>query len=1147
MKYHFYSLLFISTIFFNVSAQKIDLNTEKKVFTILENTASKIAVKSSIDELNFSIVKGNSTIFSALSLNGYVTNHKIGSPDLPTLNKLIDIPYGASIEINVLYKNEELIDLTNESISEISPSQPSISKGDDASLAPFYYDKAIYDLNAFISPDIAKVVSLGKMRGHQMGRLEICPFQYNPVTNILKVFSDIEIEINFIGADHALTNQIHSKFNSNHFNTSFSQFINSKESQNKDMLTTYPVKYVIVSDPAFQAALQPLVEWKTKKGFTVIEAYTNDPAVGNSTSSIKAYLQNLYIAGTANDPAPSYLLLVGDVAQVPSFNGVTGTHVSDLYYCEYDGGGDFYPELYYGRFPATTVSEAQNMVHKTIEYEQYLFPDPSFLANAVMISGVDASMAPTYGNGQINYGTDNYINSAHSLVSQTYLYPASGSSSAQIIQDINNGACFANYTAHGYGQGWADPSFTCTDVYNMTNEHKLPLMIGNCCQSNMFDEPECFGEALLRVQNRGAIGYIGGSNNTYWNEDFWWAVGAGSITASPLYNPLNLAAYDRTFHENGEAAADWHITNAQMMLAGNLAVTQAGGAEAYYYEIYHLMGDPSLMTYFGIPSAMSVTHMSAVPIGTASLNVMVEPDAYVAISMNGVLLDAQLTDASGTVNLSFNSFSSLGTADVVVTKQNKQPYIGTVQVINTNSPFVAYDSHLNLDATGNNNGLADYGELLNLDVTLSNFGILDAIGVTAQLNSLNSNVTIVDDIDVWGNILSNNSEMVSNAFSVLIANDIVDQQIINYEITVSDNSSNSWISYFSMTAHAPVLLIEDVTVDDPSGNGNGRIEAGETVEFLIPSNNTGSSSCSSLLGTLTTSSSYVSITNNTFNFGQLAAITNAVGTFEIIVDSNTPFGEPLEFTYLLEDGAYSETITFTEIAGIFSEDFETGDYNLFNWNVISSNPWSIDPNEVYEGTFSSVSAIINDNQTSTMEIDIDVLYDGDVSFMKKVSSESNYDFLKFYIDGQLQGEWGGEVNWSPESFFVSAGQHTFSWIYSKDASVSSGADAAWVDYILFPPMNSTVGLQEQDLFSEFSIYPNPSSGSFNVNLNSSQKSIISIAVYDTKGRLIKENKEHIITGSNLFNFNINGVAEGLYLINFTDGSNSMSRQIVIKK
>ena len=203
----------------------------------------------------------------------------------------------------------------------------------------------------------------------------------------------------------------------------------------------------------------------------------------------------------------SYILLVGDVNEIPSFSGTQGNHVSDLYYAEYDGNGDFYADVYYGRFSSSNPQEIQHMVSKTIDYEMFNFQDPSFLADAVMISGVDAAMAPTYGNGQINYANQYYTNSSNGINAHTYLYPASGSSASQILSDINNGCGIANYTAHGYSQGWADPGFTCTDVQNMTNFGKLPLMIGNCCQSNKFDDPECFGEALLRVSNKGCLLY----------------------------------------------------------------------------------------------------------------------------------------------------------------------------------------------------------------------------------------------------------------------------------------------------------------------------------------------------------------------------------------------------------------------------------------------------------------------------------------------------------------------------------------------------------------------------------------------------------------------------------------------------------------
>jgi hypothetical protein len=423
--------------------------------------------------------------------------------------------------------------------------------------------------------------------------------------------------------------------------------------------------------------------------------------------------------------------------------------------------------------------------------------------------------------------------------------------------------------------------------------------------------------------------------------------------------------------------------------------------------------------------------------------------------------------------------------------------------------------------------------------------MIDAHGVDAMLSCSNPNVTIVDDNDSWGTIASGGSKMVSNAFSVSVANDIADLEIINYEIIVTDDSSNSWSSYFSMTAHAPALEIGDLTVDDALGNGNGRIEAGETVNFLLPSNNVGSSACTSLTGVLTSSSPYVSITSSTVSFGPLSAITNDLGSFEVVVDHVTPYGEPIEFTYLLEDGPYNQSITFIQVAGLFSEDFETADYTQFNWNSISSFPWTIDATEFYEGMYSSVSANIGDNELSTMEIDIDVLSPGDISFMKKVSSEGGYDFLKFYIDGQLEGEWSGEVSWSAETFSVGTGQHTFTWVYEKDGSVSDGSDAAWVDYILFPPMGTGVEVKEHLSFTDFSIFPNPASGSTTIQFNSSLQSLVGISLYDTKGKLVNAEKANVSVGLNSCSFDVSGISEGLYLIAISDGVNTVSRQLFV--
>ena len=97
--------------------------------------------------------------------------------------------------------------------------------------------------------------------------------------------------------------------------------------------------------------------------------------------------------------------------------------------------------------------------------------------------------------------------------------------------------------------------------------------------------------------------------------------------------------------------------------------------------------------------------------------------------------------------------------------------------------------------------------------------------------------------------------------------------------------------------------------------------------------------------------------------------------------------------------------------------------------------------------------IITHNQTSELILNADVLAAGTISFYRKVSSESGYDYLKFFIDGSLQEQWAGEVAWSEVSYPVTAGNQTFKWEYYKDTYVSLGLDCAWIDYIIFPSLN----------------------------------------------------------------------------------------------
>ena len=133
-----------------------------------------------------------------------------------------------------------------------------------------------------------------------------------------------------------------------------------------------------------------------------------------------------------------------------------------------------------------------------------------------------------------------------------------------------------------------------------------------------------------------------------------------------------------------------------------------------------------------------------------------------------------------------------------------------------------------------------------------------------------------------------------------------------------------------------------------------------------------------------------------------------------------------------------------------SEGFEIGNFSHWPWTFEGNAAWSVQGSTVYSGSFAAASGTISHNQSSTMKAIVTCPVAGTVSFAYKVSSEGNYDYLRFYVDGQQQGAWSGSAGWSIANYPISTGQHTLQWSYTKDYSVNSGSDKAWVDLISIP-------------------------------------------------------------------------------------------------
>jgi len=666
-------------------AVTVKISSTESGVVLLDQNQNGLTVKMDIGQIELIPVNTKAGMFILPRIDTFSRSFKVGEPTLPIASRLLSIPFGAKLKAEVLDYTTKEINLNSYHFNvPLMPVQPSLAKSQNPASVPFEYNRAVYAKAGAYSLPLASVETLGVMRDTHVGRVAISPFEYNPSTNTVKVYTSVTVRVNYTNHSWDKTKAMKNKYGSYFYEGVKSQFLNYDASEAKANLVKYPIKYVIVANRMFESQLAPFIAWKTKKGYKVVVGYTD--TIGTTTTAIKAWIKAIYDAGTTSDPAPSFVLLVGDVQQIPSFSGSAGSHITDKNYCEYTG--DNFPEIYYGRFSAQTTAQLQPQIDKTLEYEQWTNLDHTYLSNAVLVSGVDSSYAATYGNGAINYGTNYYFNTAHGYSPTVWLYPASAGSTvdASILTTVSNGVSFYLYTAHGSHNGPSDPHFETADISSISNNHKYFVGVANACITTTFGTDfgttACFGEAIMQAAGKGAVGWIGSTDYTYWDEDYWWAVGNAAVSSSgPTYAASGIGAFDGLFHDHGEALSLHYTTLGGMLFAGSTAVTEAGSSRiAYYWEEYHTMSDPSLMPYLGIPTANSVTHPSSVTTSTTSITVSGAPYSYVGITKGGVLYGAGFLGSTGSAAITITPFGSSGTADIVVTCQNKIPYVSTMSV-----------------------------------------------------------------------------------------------------------------------------------------------------------------------------------------------------------------------------------------------------------------------------------------------------------------------------------------------------------------------------------------------------------------------------------------------------------------------------------
>ena len=863
---------------------RIDLNPSTKSSAEAQNvTMSGFTSTFSFDAIESENVTTEKGVFSTISLGNSIAAGNIGEPQVPVARELIAVPFGAKPVVTVKNYTETEYKLSDFGIERLYPQQPSVRK--DQEDVPFHYNEKAYASKAWDERPIAEVTVMGTMRGIQIGALQINAVRYNAASNTIRVYNDIELEVAFEDADLALTEKTLVNTYSPYFRTVYSMLYNSRAindiySDHPD-LWAVPVKVLVVANRMFEEAMQPWLTWKTEKGFIMDVNYTDE--IGSSANDIKAFIHGKYNQGVAEGQAPSFLIIFGDKNQVAASQTGQETYcVTDLYY--YTCDNDVFGDMFHSRFTAETVDEMNIMIGKSLQYEQYTMPDPSYLSNVLLIAGWDASWNPKDGKPTIQYANNYYYNAEHGFqelnifLEQPYNSP---------YASLNTGVGFVNYTAHGSNTSWADPSFTNNNVNALTNQDKYFLAMGNCCQAADWGiSGKCLGEAFVVAPNKGAFAYIGSAPSSYWYEDYYFAVGATNVfNRMPLYEETTMGVYDATFRD------DFNSISA-IPFVGNVAVaySHANGytgsvSDKYYWESYHVFGDGSICNYHVNPESNMVSHLPILPIGMDYFTVDADPGSYVGISKDGILYGAGEIGELGTADIPLTPITSGGEVKVVVTHPQRQPYIAVIPAAAMEGPFISVNSF----TPGN----VPCNEEQTMSITFKNVGADPTTGTAnVVLTCDDANLTIVDGEGSFGTINPDETVELADEFSFIVAPGVADNTKITINVTITCGS-DTWAGKATVVVGAPIIAYSGC-------QWAGVFEPGETYPVVAKFENKGHYMATNAVVAISSPSSYLSFAQSEFNVGTIEVGSIGTALFNVTVDPSCPTTEQMPLTFTLE-------------------------------------------------------------------------------------------------------------------------------------------------------------------------------------------------------------------------------------------------------
>lgn len=537
--------------------------------------------------------------FVRLELPGGAQTAELGRPQIPFLSAVIPAPLGADIVLEVEPGPFAELALDEPVMPSLAPA-PKVP----GTMPRFEMDRQAYQA-AGLYPAKNGGWSEAVIRGRRLVSVRLYPVRYNPAKGVLRRYQRLTATVRFLNPDWAATE----KAAGENLPRPWDRFIRrlcllSPPEAEPRLLE--PGHYDIFYGPSFATAAKRLADWKSRLGFKV----RLSDAGGWTAQALRDTIR-------LRQPRASYLLLVSDpnaggLDSIPASGSAQTTGLpTDLYYAVSDTG--YFPDIFMGRLSVRTAAEADVAVDKLIRYQQGDFGSSgtSWIRKALLIAGYDAGFQ-WVGRATNRYCHDILRREGYTEV-DTLVIPYNGTDDG-IKSRINSGRAWAVYSAHGSPGSWAisgSDAFTVSEVPELANADMQPMVSGHCCNSGYYfwGSGDCFGEAWPKPAGRGGIAYYGCFPFSYWDEDDW------------LQRRYFDAIYDSLPGSPGLRMPEpGRFTQYGLYW---IQLNTPSDKKRYYFEGYHLQGDPSLQLWTSLPRNLVVEHPETVAPGTDSMRLSV--------------------------------------------------------------------------------------------------------------------------------------------------------------------------------------------------------------------------------------------------------------------------------------------------------------------------------------------------------------------------------------------------------------------------------------------------------------------------------------------------------------------------------------------